>query len=431
MGTPTPVCEILVVDAGGFLRNAPLQDWAQQVVTLREVVAEIRDKATRARLQVLPYELQFREPDTDDIKWVTDFAKKTGDYISLSATDIKVLALTYRLEKERVGTEHIQSEPTIRPTVNFYHPRDRDPADGQLAGFYRPPPGEDDEAEEEGADSDSTPQEANGQIVEAVSELKLDDPSPTEKSDETSNVESQLVEEAVDDEAEEYEDSLEGEEDDDEGWITPSNIKAKTQAMMESSVPDEEFVSVACLTTDFAMQNVLKQMNLHVLSLHGLLIRETKTWILRCYSCFNTTPIMTKAFCPKCGHRTLKRVTITVNADGTQQIHISTRRKLTGKGKKFSLPKPQGGKHAVNPILTADQPLPQQRMSKTARQRTNVMNPDYIAGDSPFCLRDVTSRSAIIGVPEKGHVAAAMYWNKKNPNAVGKNTGNRRKKRAL
>ena len=36
--------------------------------------------------------------------------------------------------------------------------------------------------------------------------------------------------------------------------------------------------------------------------------RETKTWILRCYGCFKTTPLMDKKFCPKCGNKTLKRV---------------------------------------------------------------------------------------------------------------------------
>ena len=50
------------------------------------------------------------------------------------------------------------------------------------------------------------------------------------------------------------------------------------------------------------------------------------------------------------------------------------------------------------------------------------------SGDSPFSKHDVTSRSALIGVPEKGHMAAGMYWNKRNPNAVSKKTGNRRKK---
>uniref|UniRef100_A0A1X7U582 Ribonuclease PIN domain-containing protein n=1 Tax=Amphimedon queenslandica TaxID=400682 RepID=A0A1X7U582_AMPQE len=34
-------------------------------------------------------------------KIVTDFSKKTGDYQSLSAVDLRLIALTYQLEKER------------------------------------------------------------------------------------------------------------------------------------------------------------------------------------------------------------------------------------------------------------------------------------------------------------------------------------------
>lgn len=42
---------------------------------------------------------------------VTSFTKKTGDYPSLSATDIRLIALTYQLEKEHVGLKHIKTKP--------------------------------------------------------------------------------------------------------------------------------------------------------------------------------------------------------------------------------------------------------------------------------------------------------------------------------
>jgi RNA-binding protein NOB1 len=152
--------------------------------------------------------------------------------------------------------------------------------------------------------------------------------------------------------------------------------------------PDEtETVLVACLTTDFAMQNVLKQIGLNVLSTEGILIKVTKTWILRCYACFTTTPHMDKQFCPKCGNKTLKRVSVTLNEDGSQEIHISTRRPLNTKGKKFSLPKQKGGKYAVNPFLTADQQIPQQKRTAMARASTNAMSADYTAGKYMLVVR--------------------------------------------
>ena len=151
----------------------------------------------------------------------------------------------------------------------------------------------------------------------------------------------------------------------------------------EEDEEDREII-VACLTTDFAMQNVMKQMGIHVLSAEGVIIKETKTWILRCYACFKTTPRMDLVFCPNCGNKTLKKVSVTLNADGTQQIHISTRKSLSARGKKFSLPKQQGGKYAINPILTADQPVPQQRKSQMAKMTTNAFSEDYMAGTEFF-----------------------------------------------
>ena len=71
---------------------------------------------------------------------MTDFSKKTGDYISLSATDIKVIALTYMLEVRHVGSaEHLKKEPTMKKSVEFYKPgSDSNPNSNNLAGFYKP-----------------------------------------------------------------------------------------------------------------------------------------------------------------------------------------------------------------------------------------------------------------------------------------------------
>jgi hypothetical protein len=47
-------------------------------------------------------------------------------------------------------------------------------------------------------------------------------------------------------------------------------------------------------------------------------------------------------------------------------------------------------------------------------------------GNSAFVKHDVTSVSALMGV---GKATTNQYWLRKNPNAVGKNTGNRKKKK--
>lgn len=64
----------------------------------------------------------------------------------------------------------------------------------------------------------------------------------------------------------------------------------------------------------------------------------------------------------------------------------------------YSLPTPKGGKYAINPHLTEDQRFPQLRLSRKARQKTDVFAPDYTAGVSPFAENDISSRSATLQV---------------------------------
>lgn len=57
----------LIADSAAFLRNVDLQNLCNGVFTIREVISEIRDAATRQRLAVLPYEITFREPSAESI----------------------------------------------------------------------------------------------------------------------------------------------------------------------------------------------------------------------------------------------------------------------------------------------------------------------------------------------------------------------------
>ena len=85
------------------------------------------------------------------------------------------------------------------------------------------------------------------------------------------------------------------------------------------------------------MQNVLKQIGLNVVALDGRIIKQMRTYIFRCHACYKTTSIMTKVFCPNCGNKTLKKVAVTLNEEGKQEIHINFRRPLSKKGKRVWL----------------------------------------------------------------------------------------------
>ncbi|XP_061450525.1 RNA-binding protein NOB1 isoform X2 [Rhineura floridana] len=387
--------EHVVADAGAFLRGAPLQEIGKNIYTIREVVTEIRDKETRRRLAVLPYQLHFKEPFPEYVQRVTEFSKKTGDYPSLSATDIQILALTYQLEAENVGVAHLKKEPeqkTKCPSGEKRHP-----ATG----------------------SRECTELASPEASEFGSFLFWRNPLPSIEEDLLDLLKADAVliepEKLKGHESGEEEESGEDSEDD-EGWITPSNIKQIQQDPSQGEEPAG--VQVACITTDFAMQNVLLQMGLHVLAVNGMLIRRTRSHIMRCHGCFKTTSEMTRLFCPHCGNKTLKKVAVTVGDDGSLHVHFSQNPKvLNPRGLRHSLPAPQGGKHANNPHLTEDQRFPQQRLSRKARQKTNVFDPNYITGVSPFVENDIYSRAANLQIRD---AALGAGRRRLNPNTVTK-----------
>ncbi|KAJ3593382.1 hypothetical protein NHX12_005717 [Muraenolepis orangiensis] len=430
--------EHVVADAGAFLKKAPLQDIGTTIYTLKDVVEEIRDKPTRKSLSFLPYELHFKEPSPEHIRFVTEFSKKTGDYPSLSATDIKVLALTYQLEVEQVGSDHLKKEPDLK--VHVQNTQRHPEAPVHVTGFHFP--------SKKAGDGRQTPAQTQTGINEEfnsfqfwrnplpciVSELlELLDVDVSEEVDNQSGAELEGLQQTEDfhteqgelaeEEEEEDDDEEEEEEEDDDdgsddggGWITPSNIK---QVQLESgdwTAPAN--VKVGCLTTDFAMQNVLIQIGLHVLSINGMLIKQARNYILRCHACFKTTTNMTKAFCPHCGNKTLKKIAVTINEDGSTQMHFSRNPKvLNPKGLKYSLPLPKGGKHGNNPHLVEDQRFPQQRLSRKAREKTNAFSPDYVSGASPFSDHDINSRAANLQISD-GQGGGGRK--RTNPNATRK-----------
>lgn len=383
-----------------------------------EVVKEIKNKRQLKRLCVLPYDLVIDEPSPKSVQHVIDFAKKTGDYLSLSSADIKVIALTYQLECELVGKDHLREDPIVSKTIASKQKPvelvDKNP----LVGFYVPPEKEkveertqknreliadkieqeEKEEEENGDDADSESEEPTDSAV--TSDIpKETDPNVEQLEDKFNKLNCGLVSEneadqilvSVKDEDQQasndngHSDSeisteTDESEDDESSWITPSNFAEMKSACGKDVIDETNNARVACMSTDFAVQNVLKQINLNIATLDGRIIKQMRTYILRCYACFKTTSIMTKLFCPNCGHKTLKRVAVSMDENGQRVIHINLRRPLTAKGKNQSIPRPRGGKHSSNPILFEDQPIPKQFPSRVARTKTNAMDEDYIAG---------------------------------------------------
>ncbi|XP_061560516.1 RNA-binding protein NOB1 isoform X2 [Phycodurus eques] len=248
--------EHVVADAAAFLNKVPLQDVAKNVYTLKDVVDEIRDKATRRSLAFLPYQLDLRQPRAEHVRLVTEFSKKTGDYRGLSSTDIKVVALTLQLEEEHVGTQHLRKEPRLQVHVSGTRRHPETPV--SVAGFHFPSERSSHAAHPEtlAADSSNVSRESCDSSADSFNSFQFwREVLPSIEAD----LRTLLGEDGgQEEEAEGNENEEEEEEEDDDdggGWITPSNIEQMKMDSCDWTTAGQ--VKVGCMTTDFAMQHSL------------------------------------------------------------------------------------------------------------------------------------------------------------------------------
>ncbi|XP_068701444.1 RNA-binding protein NOB1-like [Montipora capricornis] len=405
--------QFIVADSAAFLKNTPMHNMCENVYTVEEVVNEIRDKETRRRLSVLPYSLHFKQPSVEALQAVTEFSKLTGDFKTLSAVDLRILALTYQLEKENCGTDHIRTTPSKQVGISQGF-------NGKVVpGFYVEKKLEEEELRDSDLESQeedediNTPISGNMDCIQSTVSDRLQDVSGATVSGEPFSSNFTPNGERTEKESE---DCSDWNSNVDDGWITPDNISHAKSEMGKSVISSASAINVVvgCLTTDFAMQNVLIQMGLHVISLDGMLIREARSYVLKCHACFRVTSQLQKKFCPWCGNNTLLRIPVIVDDHGVTHYQIpNKKRPFNIRGKKFPLPSPKGGRQGIGPVLTEDQPRCHQRLPRN-RDRANVFDADYIARASPFLVKDVTSRASHLGYHVKGS------RNKGNPNEVRK-----------
>ena len=367
---PSKTVHTIVLDAGPILKNDPavstLLARSESLVTIPSVLSEIKDSAARARTDtlLLPF-LTLRSPTPGSVKVISDFARRTGDLAVLSKPDIQILALAYEIECERNGGDWRLRRVPGQKGLNGAPPRNRESVPQTSdASDLAAGDGQDNEGKpvNESAPSDVTKPVAPSSHHGVEVGQPMEDP---EAADPIGDISKDLnglcganagrqdtTTAAVDsssplNHADPDTSSLSGSEVEDlEGWITPSNLK-KHQAKdaNASALPASETgtMQVATITTDFAMQNVLLQMNLNLLSTSLQSLRHLKTYILRCHACFDKTKDMTKQFCPRCGKPTLTRVACSTNQNGEFKIHLKKNMQWNVRGDRFSIPKPVSG----------------------------------------------------------------------------------------
>jgi RNA-binding protein NOB1 len=371
--------EYLVVDTGPFLKAIQVNTLGKQLFTTPDVIMEIKDKYSRESLDILG--LQIKTPTEQSIKAVIEFSKKTGDFSVLSITDLRIIALTYDLELQYNGKENIRSVPLEAVT--------------QVGGRPKQPNVEEIKAVDNKEDD-----------ITMINSLKL-----TEELDPKDN-------------------------DDEGGWITPNNIK-KVKSLSGGNVEGNNnsnlsTIKVACLTTDFAMQNVILHLGLKLVSVDGMQIKILKNFVLRCHACFHVTKEMGKKFCPNCGnHSTLLRTSFTTNPE-TGEIHYHLKRNFQYnlRGTVYSIPNSMGGKKGAfkDLVLREDQKEFESRKlkafieeKKNTKNSVGVFDVEYI----PTLVSGRKSGKGSQRHMDKGHfdqLGLTVGYGRKNPNANSRKT---------
>ncbi|KAL8064225.1 hypothetical protein ABFX02_01G076400 [Erythranthe guttata] len=524
---------VAVVDANAIIQGGQkLIHSADRFVSVAEVITEIRDPTSRHSLNLLPFTVDTLEPTPDSLKKVVSFAKATGDLQTLSDVDLKLLALTYTLEAQIHGTQHLRDNPPPIKAVNVKRLPEK-----ELPGWGSNVPNieewealdqmvdngpnldsrilplknlklnldsdnqscNEDVSSQAGSESQNTENhQENGdggfnrpvKYFPKKKEIKIDEKKMVadgidasqgqseENADDwlpavsrsthrrflrrkarraTSEEQSELgsqqdnssdvVNENLDDVPELLVDESYGKVTDemngDDGGISGNFAQMKLEE--DGGAEEEEYIettdqesqgneildtlntddlsseqswtlrslsesSVACITSDFAMQNVLLQIGLRLLAPGGMQIRELHRWVLKCHACFKVTTEIGRIFCPSCGNGgTLRKVAVTVNENG---IVLAARRpRISLRGTKFSIPSPQGGREGVtkNPILREDQ-LPQKFLYPKNKKKNNQDGDVFIPDD---VFRHTNKRGPIQPPVRK---ALAVFSGKRNPN---------------
>ncbi|KAI8050970.1 Nin one binding Zn-ribbon like-domain-containing protein [Syncephalis plumigaleata] len=433
--------ECLVLDTAPLLNGHNLQRLATKLYAIPEVIAEVRDKKSRAILDQI--DLTIRSPTEEAMHAIIRFAKLTGDFAVLSMTDIKVMALAYTLEKERNGIAHLKTMPTTRTaTANTqrpivyvsgrrleqpFHTEEKKQQQSKVENDSSVDKMENKEVNTSQLEAsmtkldinEATSSSSSSNTVKQVESTSLSEesteetiePTTPKQSSSSQNKMMSAVESNNNNKEEKDEDEEESEEDDGE-WITPDNLDKhlqRDQGLNTSSNQIKRKVDVACMTADFAMQNVLIQMGLHLMSMDGMVIQRVKTWVLRCHSCYKITTNMEKHFCPSCGNNTLMRVSAGLNKQGELCIYLKENFQYNTRGTRYNIPKPQGGKHNNDLLLCEDERVYQVAVHRNRRKaaQQNFFDPDYI----PAMLQGNSGRSSQNSMmPTIGH-------GRRNPNA--------------
>lgn len=411
----TKLFDHLILDSAPLLNNNFPASLADKFYTVPSVIEEIRDEASRARLIQLPFKLETRNPSAEAMAIVTRFARATGDLAVLSATDLQVIALTVTLNLEKNGeASKMRRDPSELPKEQTH-----DGAKEYFASKNKKPNTSEDKKDKKkkgkgGIEVDFFEDEVdslNSKINELPEILKTED-----------------------------------ENDSDGEWITPENISnfkqtGKVEWSSEGVIVKESkkkektpnnttkpITRIACITSDFAMQNVLLQMRLELYTPDGCRVKNVKNWLLRCHACYTTTRDMEARFCPKCGGPTLIRTSFLIDEQGSCHLFLRSDFQYNLRGTKYAIPKSKGGRQGASLILREDQKEFQRQKEHYERVQAKIQK----SQDESGSLEAIDDRIAAVfggGNVSQGNRRYDSYdglslpvvgYGRRNPNSINK-----------
>nr|AGT16183.1 hypothetical protein SHCRBa_107_M24_F_220 [Saccharum hybrid cultivar R570] len=464
---------VAVVDANAVISGgSALSTSAGRLVTVPEVLEEVRDAAARRRLGLLPVPVETVEPAPEFVKKVTKFARETGDIQTLSDVDIKIIALAYMLEAEIHGTSHLREQPPLRevnvkklseaplpgwgsnvPNLKEWEELDQmSEAGGDINSRILPLKDIENqdipmsnsvcEAQE---DTEHQPSEKDAPVAWEEDENNVGWMPAVSRSTHRRYLRRRARRDALKESGQSFETSSVAPSIDDDKVLSengglehgltstdglssvPEKISASSDGFEHQTENDTEIAGELLHSDQLAYGDdtdacTKKLDNLdikgedeggddaHSIDDESSEQSWTLRWVLRCHACYKVTQEVGKIFCPKCGNGgTLRKVSVTVGENG---ITMASRRpRVTLRGTKFSLPMPQGGRDAItkNPILREDQ-LPQKVLHPKSKKSSK--EDDFLGVD------DIFSHSGDKKAPLKPPVrkALAMFSGKRNPN---------------
>jgi RNA-binding protein NOB1 len=431
---------ILVIDANAFIRCVDMSKLSQEydIYTTNNVLTEIRDKKAKDKFLTLNFDLNTKQCDQKSFNIACEFSKKTGDYASLSFVDKEVVALAVCIVNEKQRGHLLRKSP---PTMTEHVPKAK-VGDFVVTQTTNNDAEKTDTVTEETTkdnkpvDKETTLEDTKEVVTETpVNPVVNNERTPISEVTEIKEV-NEIKEVTETKEAGETKETKEGpadddgftvvqpkkvyeedfDDDDDDGeWINNTNL---SKMLYKAKKADDTIktLGVAIMSTDFALQNVAIQMGIPILAVDGMVIKQTRKWVLECYACHKICNIPTKEWCPACGNHTLVKLSVRYNDDGTCSYYRNPKKKINTRGQIYSIPTPSGGRKNNDLILREDELMMGNRLHKMLqmeKEKDRTFREAYQGFGNGVTFDDI-SRGGVKKQPNKFEFG----YGKTNPNDV-------------